>query len=51
VDQISNPIAVRGTRIEHALNLSAICEAHGCAGGVQDEVVKEVAGELARVGS
>ena len=50
VNEFSNPIAIRSTRIEHGLDFRAICEAHGRAGGVEDEVVKEVAGELARVG-
>jgi hypothetical protein len=50
VDEITNPIAIRGTGIEHGLNFRAIHEAHGRAGGVQDEVVKQIAGELAWVG-
>jgi hypothetical protein len=50
VDEITNPIAIRNTGIEHGLHFLAICESHGHSSGVQDEVMKEVAGELTWVG-
>ena len=47
VDEISNPIAIRGTHIEHGLDFSAIHEAHRRSRRRKDEVRKEGAGEVA----
>ena len=50
MNEVAHAKSLRLTRIEHGLDLRAVCEADRRAGGVEHEVLEKVARELPRVG-
>jgi hypothetical protein len=49
LQQIANSVAVAGTLIEQAFDLGSVGKSHRSAGGVNSELVQQVACKLSRV--
>ena len=47
--QISHAIAIRLAGVEHRLDFCTIRKSHGRAGGVNGELVEQIAGKLAGI--